>query len=77
MNDRRRGALMGWAIGDALGAAVEFKRPDSFAPITSNRGGGPHGLSAGERTDDTSMAWALTPVPVRYARLFALPPGRD
>ena len=24
MNDRRRGALIGLAVGDALGAAVEF-----------------------------------------------------
>lgn len=59
MNDRRRGALIGLAVGDALGAAVEFKRPGSFAPITGYRGGGPHGLSAGEWTDDTSMALAL------------------
>jgi ADP-ribosyl-[dinitrogen reductase] hydrolase len=59
MNDRRHGALIGLAVGDALGAAVEFKRPGNFAPITSYRGGGPHGLSAGEWTDDTSMALAL------------------
>jgi len=59
MNDRRRGALIGLAVGDALGAAVEFKRPGSFAPIANYRGGGPHGLSTGEWTDDTSMALAL------------------
>jgi ADP-ribosyl-[dinitrogen reductase] hydrolase len=59
LNDRRRGALIGLAVGDALGAAVEFKRPGSFTPIASYRGGGPHGLSAGEWTDDTSMALAL------------------
>lgn len=58
-NNRRRGALVGLAVGDALGAAVEFKRPGSFAPIASYRGGGPHGLSAGEWTDDPSMALAL------------------
>ena len=59
MNDRRRGALIGLAIGDALGAAVEFKSPGSFIPVTHYRSGGPHGLKAGEWTDDTSMALAL------------------
>ena len=57
--DRRRGALIGLAVGDALGAAVEFKSPGSFAPVTGYRNGGPHGLNAGEWTDDTSMALAL------------------
>jgi ADP-ribosylglycohydrolase len=59
MNDRRRGALVGLAVGDALGAAVEFKSPGSFAPVTGYRSGGPHRLDAGEWTDDTSMALAL------------------
>lgn len=57
--DRSRGMFLGMAIGDALGAAVEFKRPCSFAPVTGYRAGGPHGLAAGEWTDDTSMALAL------------------
>ncbi len=59
MCDRRRGALIGLAGGDALGAAVEFKSPGSFAPVTGYRSGGPHRLEAGEWTDDTSMALAL------------------
>src|SRR6202453_4872537 len=59
MDDRRRGALIGLAVGDALGAAVEFKSPGTFAPVTGYRNGGPHGLNAGEWTDDTSMALAL------------------
>ena len=59
MNDRLRGALIGLAVGDALGAAVEFSSPGSFAPVTGYRSGGPHGLKAGEWTDDTSMALAL------------------
>jgi ADP-ribosyl-[dinitrogen reductase] hydrolase len=57
--DRQRGALMGLAIGDALGAAVEFMPPGRFQPVTEFRSGGPHGLNAGEWTDDTSMALAL------------------
>jgi len=57
--DRQRGALIGLAVGDALGAAVEFKRPGSFPQVTGYRGGGPHGLAPGNWTDDTSMALAL------------------
>jgi len=59
MNDCRRGALIGLAVGDALGAAVEFKSPGSFSPVIHYRSGGPHGLAGGEWTDDTSMALAL------------------
>lgn len=57
--ERRRGALLGLAVGDALGAAVEFQAPGTFEPVTGYRSGGPHGLAAGEWTDDTSMALAL------------------
>jgi len=57
--DRRLGALLGLAVGDALGAAVEFQAPGTFDPVTGYRAGGPHGLAAGEWTDDTSMALAL------------------
>src|SRR5690606_37536948 len=57
--DRRRGALVGLAVGDALGAAVEFKSPETFPFVTDYRGDGPHRLEAGEWTDDTSMALAL------------------
>ncbi|CAI8039412.1 ADP-ribosylarginine hydrolase Tri1 [Geodia barretti] len=57
--DRYRGALLGLAAGDALGAPVEFMRPGSFEPVTEMMGGGPHGLMPGEWTDDTSMALCL------------------
>jgi len=57
--DRQRGALFGLAVGDALGAAVEFQMPGTFPEVTGYRGGGPHGLKPGEWTDDTSMALAL------------------
>lgn len=59
MTDRHRGTLIGLAVGDALGAAVEFRSPGSFAPVTGYRDGGQHGLNTGEWTDDTSMALAL------------------
>jgi ADP-ribosylglycohydrolase len=59
MTDRCRGTFIGLAVGDALGAAVEFNSPGSFTPVTGYRSAGPHGLKAGEWTDDTSMALAL------------------
>jgi ADP-ribosylglycohydrolase len=59
MTNHLRGALIGLAVGDALGAAVEFSCPGSFTPVSGYRSGGPHGLKAGEWTDDTSMALAL------------------
>jgi ADP-ribosyl-[dinitrogen reductase] hydrolase len=59
LRDRARGALLGLAVGDALGTTLEFKPKDSYQPLTSIQGGGPFGLKAGEWTDDTSMALAL------------------
>lgn len=59
VQDRGRGALLGLAAGDAVGAAVEFKRRGSFPPVTDMTGGGPHELNPGEWTDDTSMALCL------------------
>jgi ADP-ribosyl-[dinitrogen reductase] hydrolase len=59
VDDRRRGTLLGLAVGDALGAAVEFSLPGMCEPVTGFRAGGPHGLGPGEWTDDTSMALAL------------------
>lgn len=57
--DRQRGTLLGLAVGDALGAAIEFQMPGTFKPVTGYRAGGPHGLSPGEWTDDSSTALAL------------------
>ena len=57
--DRVRGALIGLAVGDAVGTTVEFKAPGTFPPVTDMVGGGPFGLRAGEWTDDTSMALCL------------------
>ena len=56
---RFRGALIGLAVGDALGAPVEFCAPGTFEPVTTMRGGGSFGLQAGFWTDDTSMALCL------------------
>ncbi|HEY8470814.1 MAG TPA: ADP-ribosylglycohydrolase family protein [Longimicrobiales bacterium] len=57
--DRFRGALLGLAVGDALGTTLEFRRPGNFLPITDMVGGGPFGLEPGQWTDDTSMALCL------------------
>ena len=57
--DRCRGALFGLAVGDALGATLEFRAPGSFEPITDMVGGGPHRLKPGRWTDDTAMALCL------------------
>jgi ADP-ribosylglycohydrolase len=57
--DRFRGCLLGLAVGDALGTALEFSPPGTFAPIHDIVGGGPFDLKPGEWTDDTSMALCL------------------
>lgn len=59
LKDRFRGCLIGLAIGDALGVPIEFMPPGTFEPVTDFRSGGPHGLDAGEWSDDTSLALCL------------------
>ncbi|CAF4871275.1 unnamed protein product, partial [Rotaria sp. Silwood1] len=59
--DRIKGSMFGLALGDALGAHVEF-RPQSYLaanPVTDLTGGGTWGLEKGQFTDDTSMALCL------------------
>lgn len=57
--DRARGAMLGLAVGDAIGTTLEFQRPGTFAPITDMVGGGPFRLPRGGWTDDTSMMLCL------------------
>lgn len=57
--DRALGALMGLAVGDAVGTTLEFKSRDSYPRLTDLVGGGPFRLKPGEWTDDTAMALAL------------------
>ena len=48
--NRIKGSLIGMAIGDALGASVEF-RPRQYLldnPVTDFQGGGTWGLKAGQ-----------------------------
>lgn len=56
---RYRGCLLGLAVGDAIGATVEFSPPGSFELVADMVGGGPFNLQPGEWTDDTSMALCL------------------
>jgi ADP-ribosylglycohydrolase len=64
--DRERGALLGLAVGDALGTTYEFERIEqppypalATGPATDVAGGGPFGLEAGQVTDDTQLAVCL------------------
>lgn len=59
LDDRFQGSLLGLALGDAIGATVEFCPRGSFAELTTIVGGGAHNLKAGQWTDDTSMAICL------------------
>jgi ADP-ribosylglycohydrolase len=61
--DRARGALVGLAVGDAVGAPVEFDAPEEIVnrreELFSMPGGGMFGWAPGEFTDDTQMALLL------------------
>ena len=57
--DRYIGGLVGLAVGDALGAPLEFHPPGTFEPIEDMVDGGAFNLRAGQWTDDTAMALCL------------------
>jgi ADP-ribosyl-[dinitrogen reductase] hydrolase len=61
--DRALGAYLGFAIGDALGATVEFMRPREiqvqYGVHRDIVGGGWLKLARGQVTDDTTMSLAL------------------
>ncbi|NBT89004.1 MAG: hypothetical protein EBT51_12020, partial [Flavobacteriaceae bacterium] len=59
IHDRIAGGFVGLAIGDALGAPVEFCRRNTFETVTGYREGGKFNLPAGAWTDDTAMAICL------------------
>ena len=58
LEDRFRGCLLGLAVGDALGAPVEFSKRYTYE-LRGMEAGGPFNLKAGQWTDDTSMALCL------------------
>ena len=51
------GCLLGLAVGDALGAPVEFCRRDTFEPVTEMRAGGQFKLPAGAWTELLPKRW--------------------
>ena len=61
--DRFRGALLGLAVGEALGAPAEFLSPrqvaERYGVITEMLGGGCHAVAPGETTDATDMMLCL------------------
>lgn len=82
-NDRARGALLGLAVGDALGTTLEFARMDQPAypalatgPTTDIVGKGPFELQPGMVTDDTQMAVCLARTLARHGRVDAMELGR-
>jgi ADP-ribosyl-[dinitrogen reductase] hydrolase len=60
LRDRFLGALLGQAVGDAVAAATQFRRPGKFTPVGDMLGGGPFDLPRGGWSDDTAMALCLT-----------------
>src|SRR6187455_55893 len=59
LRERFPGALVGLAVGDALAAHTQFRKPGSFAAVGDLLGGGPFDLPRGAWTDDTAMALLL------------------
>jgi ADP-ribosyl-[dinitrogen reductase] hydrolase len=61
-NQRQRaiGALLGLAVGNALGTTLTGRDRDTYHHLTELVGGGPHNLKPGEWTNDVSMALALS-----------------
>lgn len=83
LRSHARGAMLGLALGDALGATVEFLTPreirNQYGRHDRIRGGGWLRLPPGQVTDDTTMAFALAeawllnrhaPSDEDYARAF-------
>lgn len=72
LHDRALGAYLGLAVGDALGATVEFMTPREIALRYGVHrqivGGGWLKLPAGEVTDDTTMSLALGQAIVQQPR---------
>ena len=59
LRERFQGALVGLAVGDALAAHTQFRKPGTFAAVGDLLGGGPFDLPRGAWTDDTAMALLL------------------
>jgi ADP-ribosyl-[dinitrogen reductase] hydrolase len=67
--DRSIGALVGLAVGDALGAPAEGLARDAYARITEFGPSAGHGIDAGAWTDDTGMALCLAESLLAHGRV--------
>jgi ADP-ribosylglycohydrolase/protein-tyrosine phosphatase len=56
LRDRFLGALVGLAVGDALGTSTQYKKAGTFPVVGDMVGGGPFDLPRGAWSDDTAMA---------------------
>lgn len=56
---RAYGAMLGLALGEAVGVTLQDKARDTYDPIEDIVGGGPFGVKAGQWASSTSMALAL------------------
>lgn len=59
LRERFLGCLAGLAVGDALAAHTQFRKPGTFGNVGDLLGGGPFDLPRGAWTDDTAMALLL------------------
>jgi ADP-ribosyl-[dinitrogen reductase] hydrolase len=59
LRERFLGSLMGLAVGDALAAHTQFRKPGTFGNVGDLLGGGPFDLPRGAWSDDTAMALLL------------------
>ena len=55
LRDRYRGMLLGLALGDAVAAPAQHRRPGTFTRIGDLSGGGPFELPRGAWTDDAAV----------------------
>lgn len=67
--NRALGAFVGLAVGDALGAPVEFKEPGEFTPVTDYAYSYVWHIPPGYWTDDTSMAICLAESIIHLGKL--------
>lgn len=62
------GMMVGLAVGDALGIALEFTEPNTHSPVTEMIGGGVHDAFVGETSDDTAMMMCIADAYIGYKR---------
>lgn len=68
--DKAIGLFMGLFIGDALGAPLEFTKPQGALPTTEMVGGGWLNTAPGEWTDDGAMAMCIASSYLHYKRFY-------